>query len=155
MLEEQGDLWVLPADVRCITTNGDVRGDGQAVMGRGCAREAKDRFPGVATYLGLLLEQQGNHVHELMVSPHLPGTTIAETWDLVSFPVKHHWREPADLDLIVRSCRELMALADARPEWKRILLPRPGCGNGQLDWETQVRPAIFYLLDDRVVVVDR
>jgi hypothetical protein len=156
MLEERGDLWQLPADARCITTNGYVKSDGSAVMGRGCAQQARDRFPGVDAYLGMLLEERGNHVHALMVAPHraLPVEPIPGTWDLVAFPVKHNWYETADIDLIGRSCGELMALADQNPSWHRILLPRPGCGNGQLSWE-RVRPRITDLLDDRVIVIDR
>jgi hypothetical protein len=44
-----------------------------------------------------------------------------------------------------------MDLAD-RLGLQTILLPRPGCGNGQLDW-AQVGPAIAPLLDDRVTIV--
>lgn len=147
MLEERGDLWELPADARCITTNGFVKTSGLAVMGRGCALEARERFPGIDAHLGALINRHGNHVHLLQV--HLPPVA-----DLVSFPVKHHWFQLADLDLIVRSCHELMALADEH-HWQRILLPRPGCGNGQRDWDIEIRPAIFDVLDDRVVVIDR
>lgn len=142
MKQVRGDLWRLPADARCITTNGAVRQDGAAVMGRGVAAQAKTRWPGIEFFFGERLQHFGNHALCLGV------------WDgaeLVSFPVKRHWREAADLNLILQSCRELMALADERP-WQRILLPRPGCGNGRLDW-AQVGPAIAPLLDDRVSIV--
>lgn len=148
MLEARGDLWTLPADARCITTNGFVKTNGLAVMGRGCALQARERFPGLDAHLGSAINHHGNHVHLLQV--HLPPVA-----DLVSFPVKHHWRQLADLDLIVHSCHELMALADEHPGWRRILLPRPGCGNGQRGWYGEVRPLVAKLLDDRVVVIDR
>lgn len=151
MLEESGDLWTLPADARCITTNGTIRGDGKAVMGRGCAQEARNRYPGLDTYLGLQLHAGGNHVHHLMQDAKEPRPT--GIWVLLSFPVKHHWREKADLELIRRSCGELMLLMEVE-DWQRVLLPRPGCGNGQLGWD-EVGPAIAPLLDDRVVVIDR
>jgi hypothetical protein len=158
MREDRGDLWRIPAHVRCITTNGTVRRDGHAVMGRGCARQARDDFPELAETLGRLLTRNGNHVQRLMAEMPLPGRPpgLIRTgfWELVSFPVKHHWRDRADLDLIERSCGELMDLADANPEWGVILLPRPGCGNGQLEW-SEVRPRIAPLLDDRVVVIAR
>ena len=48
MIEIHGNLWQLPATWRGITTNGFVRKNGTAVMGRGCAREAATRFPGFA-----------------------------------------------------------------------------------------------------------
>lgn len=70
---------------------------------------------------------------------------------LVIFPVKHAWYEPADLDLIRQSAIELLTLTAAQG-WKTVLLPRPGCGNGQLTWD-QVRPVIAPFLNDRFVVV--
>jgi len=154
MLERTGDLWTLDADARCITTNGITRpSDGAAVMGKGCALEAHHRFPGVANYLGLMLHDYGNHVHQLCQVPKRPMGS--GTWMLLSFPTKNHWRDKSDLDLIRQSCVELMEIADTEPTWKTILLPRPGCGAGHLDWDIEVRPAIFDLLDDRVVVVAR
>ncbi len=163
MLEQSGNLWTLPADARCITTNGITRpSDGAAVMGKGCAEEARHRFPGVDAYFGLMLNHHGNHVYRLAIVPKQPLTvppsertneTIA-TWSLLSFPTKIHWRDKSDLALIRQSCVELMALADDEPTWQTILLPRPGCGAGGLTW-TEVEKVIAPLLDDRVVVVSR
>lgn len=147
MREAFGDLWTLPADARCVTTNGAVRNDGCAVMGRGVAAQAVQRWPLIQAVLGAQITVDGNHVHVVM-KPDGDGAL------LVSFPVKHHWRERADLALIERSCGELMELAD-RLGLKTILLPRPGCGNGGLDYEAHVFPAIEPLLDDRVTVIDR
>lgn len=153
MREMTGDLWTLDADARCITTNGVIRPtDGAAVMGRGCALEAHRRFPGVANYLGLMILNHGNHVHELALVPKTSdGSSL---WVLLSFPTKNHWRDKSDLELIRQSCVELMEMADLNPSWATILLPRPGCGAGGLAWPL-VRDTISPLLDDRVVVVTR
>lgn len=142
MLEEQGNLWEIEADARCITTNGAVKNNGCAVMGRGNAREARDRYPGLDLRFGRRLAAGGNHVH----------WTMTDDGPLVTFPVKVHWEEPAQLPLISQSCQELMALIEAQG-WARVLLPRPGCGNGGLDWSRLVKPAVKLLLDDRVVIV--
>jgi hypothetical protein len=142
VLEEYGDLWALPADARCITTNGYVKRDGRAVMGRGCAKEARERYPGLDVRFGHRLTVGGNHVHWTM-TPDGP---------LVTFPVKQHWQHRAELPLILQSCQELRRLLDAQG-WTRILLPRPGCGNGGLDWGRLVGPAVSQILDDRVVIV--
>jgi hypothetical protein len=34
-----------------------------------------------------------------------------------------------------------------------VVLPRPGCGAGELDWTRFVRPALTALLDDRFVAI--
>lgn len=52
MKEIYANLWEVEADLRVVTTNGAVRRDGACVMGRGCAREAKERYPGVEYRLG-------------------------------------------------------------------------------------------------------
>lgn len=143
MKQAHGDLWRLPADARCITVNGAVRKDGTAIMGRGTAAQAAQRWPGLPGMLGDLIAERGNHVADLWKPTGGPL--------IVSFPVKHHWKQRADLALIERSCEELTDLAD-RLGLQAILLPRPGCGNGQLDW-AQVGPAIAPLLDDRVTIV--
>ena len=81
-------------------------------------------------------------------TPDSDGTIIP--FHLVAFPVKRHWRDPADPSLIVKSAFQLVELTD-REGWRNVALPRPGCGNGRLDWEV-VRP-LLNLLDDRFVVV--
>ena len=65
MVEVRGNLWTFHAENEwvAITTNGDVRGDGCAVMGRGIAWEATQRFPNIADHLGKLLTREGNIVH--------------------------------------------------------------------------------------------
>jgi len=41
MREVTGNLWTYrPAGIRVITTNGTIKASGEAVMGKGCAREA-------------------------------------------------------------------------------------------------------------------
>lgn len=141
MNEIKGDLWELPTDAICITTNGYVRKDGKAVMGRGCALEAKELVPGIDRILGRSIMQLGNHVYPLI---DYKGRMI------YSFPVKHKWWESADMELIKRSCIELNHLIPFR----KVLLPRPGCGNGKLSW-TDVKPLISRWLGDNVWVVHK
>jgi hypothetical protein len=145
MIETTGDVWDLAegADALCITTNGTIKADGRGVMGRGVARQALDRYPGLDARLGRHLTANGNVVGGLLDDHGL--------CPLVAFPVKHAWHEPADLDLIAKSAEALMVYID-RQGWTTVLLPRPGCGNGQRSW-AEVKPLIELVLDDRVVVV--
>lgn len=143
MRESHGDLWRhhTPATTPvCITTNGTVRSDGACVMGAGVAAQARARFPGVEYLLGDRIRVGGNSVHFL--AQH----------NIITFPVKHHWHEQADLELIELSAMELCDLADAHG-WKHVALPRPGCGNGRLTWAV-VKP-VLYMLDDRFEIVER
>ena len=149
MIEIYGDLWLhRPADARVITTNGYVRNDGAAVMGRGCAKQAKDLFPGVEYSLGQALDRYGNHVSKIW--------TIHGKTPLYSFPVKHHWSQQASEQLIEQSANELVAIIDLHSQsvqqLNAIVLPRPGCGNGNLAWEI-VKLIIEPILDNRFHVI--
>lgn len=136
MLEVTGNLWTYPADFRVITTNGSIRRDGLAVMGRGCAREATERYPTLQRELGLYLKQHGNRGR------------FFDKYNLFTFPVKHCWNEWADVGLIERSTvwftRQLLKSCS-------YVMPRPGCGNGHLSWDL-IRP-ILEPLPDNVFVI--
>ncbi len=150
MKEVNGDLWDTNADIIVITTNGATRRDGAAIMGRGVALQAKSRYPDIEYILGALIRENGNHVNFV----------IGGLLKIVSFPVKHHWRERADLKLINQSAIELVQLVDRlRLHLKpssvyAVALPRPGCGNGRLRWE-DVRSIIRPVLDDRFTVYNK
>lgn len=151
MKEIYGNAWDLfdsgDFSVLFITTNGFVKKNGAAVMGRGIAAEMKRRYPGIEYKLGNLL-QYGNKVHTLNYSSEPQERFI------MSFPVKHNWFENADIELIKQSCQEVMNLLDGHAfKNDKFLLPRPGCGNGHLNWE-DVKPIIEPLLDDRFYIVD-
>ncbi len=139
MNEVSGNIWdYLGKAVVAITTNGHVTRDGKAVLGHGCARQARERFPDLHVRLGRLLREGGNHVHFLGDG-------------MVSFPVEETpWSVP-DLKLISRSALELRALADAAG-WSRIMVPRPGCGGGGLGWH-EVRPVVAEYFDERFFVI--
>ena len=166
----RGNLWdhLASADALCITTNGYVNSGGKAVMGRGCAKEAVENFPGINARLGYKLRRYGNHVFLLV--------THANFASIVSFPVKPRfctssadnvvghmrsiypignsvpgWACVASLDIIEQSCKELSDMADAEG-WGNIVLPRPGCGAGELKW-SDVEPVLAEYLDDRFSII--
>ena len=144
MREIKGNLWDYwdHDHIICITTNGFVKKNGECVMGRGCAAECVKRIPGVAKYLGRMIEHFGNHVQYMTDKP-LPI--------VVSFPVKHNWWERADLDLIKRSTNELLDLWNNGLTHKEVIIPRPGCGNGGRTWE-EVKPILSILPDEFAVI---
>ena len=81
---------------------------------------------------------------------HVLGT-VNNSIMLVSFPVKHNWFENADIKLIEQSANQLVKLADNN-NWNKILIPRPGCGNGNLKW-SNVKPVLETIFDDRFHIV--
>jgi hypothetical protein len=142
VLEDRVNLWSASADAIVITTNGFVKRNGEAVMGRGCALEAAKKWPNLPKLLGEAILMNGNHVY---------GFRLGTVYLLLTFPVKHAWYEKADIVLIVRSAYELVEYVDAWA-FQKIVMPRPGCGNGGLNWNV-VRDAIEPIFDDRFTVV--
>lgn len=141
MKEITGDLWDYyqkPGHVICITTNGTVTKAGKAVMGRGCAREACERIPGIDKMLAAHLRWRGNTPTMLLNG-------------LATFPVKREWGDTASLDLIRFGAEWLAREAFKNPDTVYVL-PRPGCGNGCLKYY-DVRP-LLECLPDNVHVID-
>jgi len=146
MLEMTGNLWALAAGSNLVlTTNGVVKKDGGCVMGRGIALEAKTRFPEIQYMLGNYINQWGNRSFNLG-----QWQSSMALYRIISMPVKHKWNEQADINLIIKSCHQLVSMAN-KFGWDKLYLPRPGCGNGSLDWNN-VKPVIEVILDDRFIV---
>jgi len=137
------------ADAICFTSNGILRRNGQGICGAGIAKAFRTRFPDpdLETLLGNHIKENGNVVGVLGVI-HPTKTSI------VSFPTKNDWKHPSSISLIQQSCKQLKAIANER-KWNAVALPKPGCSNGGLDWESQVKPIVAHiLLDNRFIITD-
>ena len=153
-------------DAICITTNGFVTSRGNGVMGMGIAKSMSDKYPELPEALGTHIRHNGNHVGLLMQAL---GT------QLLSFPVKpckiimsdpaevvSHARDKysiglsvpgfhcvASVEIIERSCKELVAWTDAA-KYRHVVLPIPGCGAGELSYQKDgIRDLCEHILDDR------
>ena len=140
------DLWEAGAWI-VVPTNGSIKKNGDAVMGAGVALQAKRRLPWLPGDIGTVIATYGNVVLVLGVD------------HIVTFPVKHDWKQGADLALIEASAKQLLHwFMDAnlnyveRPE--TVFLPWVGCGNGGLD-TPDVLPVLKKYLDHHFVVVTR
>lgn len=131
-------------DAVCVTTNGEIKVNGRAVMGRGCAEYVAKTFPGTADKLAVLLKQYGNRAFNLGTYSH-KGNQIR----IISFPTKNKWRDASSLALINASAKQLVEMAD-KFGLKRVYIPIPGCSNGQLVW-SRVKQELA-VLDDRFIV---
>jgi len=167
--EITGDLFdhIGYVDAICITTNGFVKKDGCCVMGRGCAKEATVRYPMIEMILGDRIKNFGNVPHALEQDNN--------TW-ICSFPVKpvsavfnganavghmkHRftpgetipgWACLADIKIIKQSALFLAGQVD-RLMWEEVVIPRPGCGAGELAWE-DVKPVLERYFDDRFSII--
>lgn len=158
MKEARVDLFKIlgRVDWACVPTNGQVSLGG-AVMGRGVAEQVKTRWPVVPRILATELHKNGNVPNFLGYIDRAlrhsftwpPDPLVKWTW-LYSFPTKRHWKDSSDMGLILQSARLLQQ--EAANYDIEIAIPRPGCGNGGLEWE-DVRADLKKILDDRFTII--
>lgn len=128
---ETGDMWsALPdADLFLVTTNSTLRkSDGALVMGRGSAKEAKQRFPLLPVLAGTYIRKKGlqNDIYGLMTDI-IPGNN-----PIGLFQVKTFYGDAARLEIVDYSTRLLSVVLDHRP-YTDVHLNFPGIGNGRLN----------------------
>jgi len=173
MLEQQGDLFGIHCDAVAVTTNGFVKANGECVMGKGCAAEVAKMFPSVPKKVGTNIRLNGNKAYWIMTSPTgvalmtfpvKPECKFIQVEEDLNYVVKHMrhkfkvndvvpgWACVADIEIIKKSAMELKDMADTYTFLNKILIPRAGCGAGELDWK-DVRPVLADILDDRFVAV--
>lgn len=151
MKEITGNLWDYYGKrgaTICLTVNGTIKANGEAVMGRGCALEAVQRLRGKST--GVPRYEIAKVWGQRLKDYGLKLMYLCE-FDLYMFPVKYNWWERASLELIKKSAQDLATFADVTAG--QIILPRPGCGNGRLTW-ADVKPVIEFL-PGNVLVISR
>ncbi len=100
MREIVGELFSFNKDgpaAICLTTNGWTKKDGSCVMGRGCAGQARERWPGIEFSLGEALKggnvphvltQPADYPNEQQLILPTPGRYFMVPYHVVSFPVK-------------------------------------------------------------------
>lgn len=144
------DIPLNTAEAVCVTTNGMIKKNGQAVMGAGIAKEANTRFH-LADKLADYITRYGNRPFFMGL---YKNDTNGNNFNIITFPTKHDWRNDSDLELIRKSAENLVRICDNR-DIKRCYLTPVGCANGHLDWESQVKPVIAPILDNRFTIVFR
>ncbi len=134
---KKGDMWSVYDKVHlfCITSNSTIRNDGKLVMGKGIAKQGKDKFPGIDREFGNMIID--GSAYALMISSYISDRKIA------LFQVKYHWTDNADLELIQESSVDLFRFITGWPDCK-VALNFPGIGYGGLD-RSEVLPIISLL----------
>lgn len=159
-----GNIWQFINDGPiCIPTNGYLTRNGVGVMGRGLALQAKERYPDVAYNLGKHLQREGNavgwillHPVRLIAVPVKPSmqkisskedlrnmvSRVAVRYSIGDEVPGYHCK--ADPNLIRRSLLELVAFIN-KHQIDNVYLPRLGCGNGELNFNTDILPILHDL----------
>lgn len=151
MLRAKGDIWkwLDTGHLIVVPTNLGYRSDGDAIMGRGVAKDAARRFPGLERWYGQILR----------ACRELTPVVRVEDMPLILFPTKKHdrrtphlsWKGPADIKLIQLSIWQLASMDfGGQP----VALPMVGCGHGELDPLDVLMP-LEHRLDDRFTLVER
>jgi O-acetyl-ADP-ribose deacetylase (regulator of RNase III) len=126
ILYVKGDLFQSPAQVLVNTVNT------VGVMGKGIAAEFRRLFPEMYEQYRKLCETKQFRIGMLWLykSPN--------KW-VLNFPTKEHWRNPSRIEYIEAG---LQKFVDSYADFGiySIAFPPLGCGNGQLDFRTQVQP---------------
>ncbi len=98
-------------------------------MGRGIAKQAKERFPTLPYDFGRLLALADTGYRE-----PFPVSVIGkyDNQAVGYFMVKDHWKAPASWGIIEEGVFHLLRMS---PDYSRIDLNFPGIGNGKLKRE--------------------
>lgn len=132
ILYVQGDLFQSPAQVLVNTVNT------VGVMGKGVALQFKQMFPEMFAQYRELCEQKQFDIGKLWLyrSPN--------KW-VMNFPTKRHWRQPSKIEYISAGLQKFVDTYDEMGIHS-IAFPPLGCGNGQLDFKSQVQPLMHEYL---------
>ena len=133
MTEIIGNIWDYAGKntIVCILTNGTVTKNGLNPMGGGIAAEALERNPGLDYICGDAIKNDNLCL----------GIDKKSKSYLFRFETKKQVWLPSDITTISDSLDRLIRLALHFSD-RTILLPRPGCGYGGLDWDTDVKPLL-------------
>lgn len=126
ILYVKGNIFQSPAQVLVNTVNT------VGVMGKGLALDFRNLFPEMFSEYKRLCDE-----HKLQVGTLWLYKT-PNKW-VLNFPTKQHWREPARIEHIEAGLKKFI-YSYARMGIHSIAFPALGCGNGQLDFTTQVQP---------------
>jgi hypothetical protein len=137
------DLYKIGAIV-CVTTNGYIKKNGRAVMGRGNALAMATLYSTLPDNLAAHIKKNGNVVGPILNRViSFPVKPAAGTYDQVLDKIKYMYKPgqkipgyhcKADLKLIERSLDQLNEFIN-KYNLEEVYLPLPGCSNGELKFE--------------------
>lgn len=120
------DLFLSPARVLVNTVNT------VSVMGKGIAKDFKTIYPEMLRQYQDLCEKKQFDGGQLWIYK------TEQKW-VLNFPTTKHWCRPSKPEYIEAGLKKFAETYHVYGITS-ISFPLLGCGNGELDWETQVRP---------------
>ena len=120
------DLFRSPARVLVNTVNT------VGVMGKGIAKDFKFIYPDMFREYQRICEMGSLDIGTLWLFK------TPNKW-ILNFPTKRHWRQPSEPKYIEDGLKKFVDMYHLYGITS-ISFPMLGCGNGELDWETQVQP---------------
>lgn len=129
--EIKGNIWdyANKNSAVCVLTNDTILADGLNPMGGGIAREALDRNPGLDKIVAESIDKG---------TFWLCRDSKTKSY-LYRLSTKSSVFMPSTLEHLELSLYQLSVCLECFKE-VTFLIPRPGCGFGGLDWDTQVKP---------------
>lgn len=113
------------------------------VMGKGLAAEFKHKYPEMFRKYQILCENQRLSIGQLWLykSP--------DKW-ILNFPTKEHWRNPSQIEFIEEGLKKFVNTYSEKGITS-IAFPALGCGAGELNWDTEVRPTMERYLNPQPI----
>jgi len=134
-----GNLFESPAKVLVNTVNT------VGAMGKGIALEFKKIYPEMFRQYRDLCDRNEFDIGNLWVYK------TSNKW-ILNFPTKKHWRQPSNIEFIKKGLLTFVNNYD-KLEIDAIAFPPLGCGNGQLDFESQVKPLMEQFLSKLPITI--
>jgi O-acetyl-ADP-ribose deacetylase (regulator of RNase III) len=128
------DLFTSPAQTLVNTVNT------VGVMGKGIAKDFKAIYPEMFARYQELCERDQFNIGQLW--PYRTSNKL-----VLNFPTKKHWRSPSRVEYIDAGLQNFAANFHVYGVTS-ISFPLLGCGNGELNWESQVRPVMEQYLGE-------
>ena len=120
------DLFTSPARTLVNTVNT------VGVMGKGIAKDFKTIYPEMFARYQKLCEKGLFNIGQLWLY------RTPNKW-VLNFPTKEHWKNPSHPSYIEAGLQKFASTYHLH-SITSVSFPMLGCGNGALDWETQVQP---------------
>ena len=115
------------------------------VMGKGIALTFKKLYPEMYKQYRALCQAGSLDIGKLYVY-RTPNKIV------VNLPTKKHWRDPSKVEYIEAGLKTFVNNYD-KYGISSVSFPQLGCGNGELDWQTQVKPVMETWLKDLPIPV--